>query len=174
MKIQRLCIVFFPFLLWGCAVSSVIKYHQLLHETIVEENWRSDYEVYLNCPDEVKSFSVSPLVPLPPIIPAGFMNEDRSLVIMHTPHGVHATAKIMDKNNEEINISIDVEKWTGSKYGKSDKIVWTFGVNSRCEDLDGNILWLEVMDSTDEKSTIKYDLKYVPGDLDIGAGYISA
>ncbi|WOT03767.1 hypothetical protein [Shewanella youngdeokensis] len=174
MNIKRLCSVIFLFLLCGCAFSGAVKSHYLLHETIVEENWSSDYEVYLNCPDELKSISFSPLVPLPPIIPVGFMSEERSLVIVHTPHSVYATAKILDKNNKEVDISIDIEKWTGSKYGKSDKIIWTFSVNSSCKDLGGNILCLEVVDSTDEKSTVKYDLKYVPGALSTGAGYISA
>jgi hypothetical protein len=174
MKIGRVGIMFCFLLMLGCAVTGVTKQNQLLAKPIEEVNWSKNYTVEVNCPAEIKSISISPFLPLPPIIPMGLLNEDRIIVNVQTPHEVHATAKVLDAEGVEASLPIDIEIWTGNKYGRSEKITWTFRVGMSCEDIEGHVLLIEIEGSEGGKATAKFSLEYVPGDLKLESGYISA
>ena len=174
MKISRLLVVLSFIALSGCAVSAASKYNRLSISIVTKENWKTDYKVHVNCPEEVKSIAVSPVIPLPPIIPVGFLNEDRSTFIVQTPHGVDVTAKFVDKEGAEVQLPINAEKWSGNEYAVAPYVTWSFEVGSTCRALDDHMFYVKIVDSVGQVSTAEFSLDFVEGDLRLESGYISA
>ena len=161
-------------ILSSCAVTGVTRSERI---DLVPANDRSKVvpaELGINCPGIVDSVMISPVIPLPPIIPIGFLSEDVVIVVMKTPHESSAVAKIFDIEREEIDIPITTSIWVGNKYGKSKDKSWAFKVESTCKDLDNLILQIEIVTDSNQTSLYEYKMKYKVGDFNLESGYISA
>ena len=175
MKIKILTILPICLVCFACAVTAVGKHNRLLANITASENWNENFHAEMKCPDEMVSMAISPIIPLPPIIPMGFLNEDISKILVRSPHGYRVTAKILNSDGQEGGFSItEVMMWTGNEYGLAEYVSWAFDVNSICEKLDGHVLQIEVEGPEGKKSTARYKLEYLPGDTTMEAGYLGA
>lgn len=175
MKIKLLAILPICLICCACAITTVGKYNHLLAKITASENWNDNFHAEMKCPEEMVSMAISPLIPLPPIIPMGFFNEDISKILVRSPHGYKVTPKILNSDGQEVAFSItEVMRWTGNEYGLAEYVSWAFDVNSICEKLESHMLQIEAESPDGKKSTARYMLKYLPGDTTMEVGYLGA
>ncbi len=164
-----LCLAVF---LSACAATVVSRNVHLKPVLVESESWGDNYAVDINCPDELQSFAISPVIPLPPVIPGGFIDDDRSIVLVQTPHDSWVTMRILDSAGRDQNLSRQGYEYTGDGEAKTQNATWTFNILRSCENLDGLSLIFDVRRTKGPRASATYKLQYSEEDATFAAGYI--
>ncbi|KZY72264.1 hypothetical protein A3738_03095 [Oleiphilus sp. HI0066] len=171
-KLMFLSIALF---LHGCAMTGLTRSESvttsLTQNTSILESMNLSVEVGCNGNSaKTYSFMVSPLIPLPPIIPS-FLSGPTNLFVTFPPNIEQARAYLSNSNGEsqQIDFIERRKEWNG------DGSVLFYRVKESCGSLDGSILRVEFIDSeTGEEHDHHLRLKYDASDLKFEWGYLSA
>jgi hypothetical protein len=158
----------------GCAVTSITRFESITLVNIGDQGEEAPAELGVNCPGKLDSIMMSPIVPLPPIIPVGFDNEESATVVMKTPHEHSVTARVLDAQNRDVEVSIATSIWTGNEYARAPDKSWAFRIGSSCSQLDRLILQLEVVTGAGKITTYRYRMEYTIGAFELNSGYLGS
>ena len=160
------------FFISGCAVSGVTQ-KQLISADKLLENIKIKAELPINgvsfqCSENLISMMISPLIPLPPLIPMFWVSEDKVRI--------HVNPQNIDSYLVEIRIEDDTSKVLGTYIVPSeDDVSLNLGFALECSRLHNSKVILtekdKVMGIT--KST-SYLLKYEKSKMKFEWGYFSA
>jgi hypothetical protein len=160
------------FFISGCAVSGVtqkqlISADKLLENTIVKVDLPIN-GVNFQCSENLISMMISPLIPLPPLIPMFWISEDQVRIYVNPEN--------IDSYLVEIKIEDDKSKVLGTyKIPSKDNVSLNLGFAPECSQLHNSKITLTEKDKTTgmTKST-SYLLKYEKSKMEFGWAYISA
>lgn len=160
------------FFISGCAVSGVtqkqfVSADKLLESTKVKVDFPI-HGVSFQCSENLISLMISPLIPLPPLIPMFWVSEDQVRI--------HVNPENIDSYLVEIKIESDKSKVLGTYIIPSeDNVSLNLGFAPECSQLHNSKITLTEKDKTTgiTKSSF-YRLKYEKSKIKFGWAYISA
>ncbi|PHS19828.1 MAG: hypothetical protein COA86_03455 [Kangiella sp.] len=162
------CVFLFSLYLSGCAISIAGKdeFIELNYEQKVSTD--SDITIRMSCPGKMYSMMVSVIVPLPPIIPAFWVNEETSSLYLTAPKKGSPSISFLDGSNNPVKV-ITTSVREGENFNDASKKDYYIIINKDCADLDGYKLIIVI----DEVEVI-YLLKYIEGKIKFAWTYLSA
>ena len=162
--IKYILILIFILMISGCAVSGLSQEQELTIYNEVEFSGKS--EMSISCSDLGVSMMLSPVIPLPPIIPVFFFNFDQY---------IHIEVRTIDMEVDKLLIEILLETGKVIKFNRNNKDdnVFKFGFDDECSELDESIIILTKEFSGDVEIA-KYKLKYKKGEYTLDWVYLGS
>jgi hypothetical protein len=158
----------FAFLLSGCAFSGLSRDHGVQLEPVLDEAARNkDIRVSINCGEKIYSSMLSPLVPLPPIVPTP----------IRPPAIVIVDMRRLEAGFSELTISGGVggknESYPPSTFEFHKSGTGALRLPYSCQKLEGARLSLRYPDLKNSADRIEtFLLRYTEGDLELHWGYL--
>jgi len=169
----RLSILITMAFLCGCAVTFLQEKNPKLEITAIDQGAGGNPSISgleLRCPNGDVAFMMSPIIPLPPIIPNVWPDKSESVLRIpdSSSHGELTNIRIFSAKPD------DVVVWD-SLVTTTDREKGVLRIPHSCSFLDGHRLELIFSDSiTGQETVVVLRLKYIKGELELEWGYLSA
>jgi hypothetical protein len=163
---KYIAILIYILIISGCAVSGLSQEQEIMiyNEAELTSSTYGKSEVSILCSDLGMSMMLSPIIPLPPVIPVFFFNFDQY---------IHIEVSGIDVDTLLIEILLQSGKVI--KFKRNNKIdnVFKFGFDDECSELDESTVILTKEFSGDVEIA-KYKLKYKEGGYTLDWVYLGS
>jgi hypothetical protein len=151
--------------LTSCAYTSVSQRHAITLYNNQNEHMLGESKLSIICSPIERSWMISPIIPLPPIIPASSNDPNARL---------YSDFKTKAINAYKYVISDDSGSVLDQGYLTINKIIpFGFRLNVTCKDLDGKLITLTSKTSDKSADTVtQFKLKYSKGKLSFSLKYM--
>ena len=165
---MRLVILLLVLSLSGCAVSGLGQEQLIKSESVVEKHDLISAGISFQCEEIAVSMMLSPLIPLPPIIPTAWLSEDKVRIQINPPNkmGYLIGLTVKSKNGELLaDYEIPAE----------DKVSLNLAFNKPCKELDkSKVTFTEQSKIDGSIKSYEFTLIYEKSKLKFYWGYLSA
>ncbi|MCR8921360.1 hypothetical protein NO559_01165 [Dasania sp. GY-MA-18] len=152
----------------GCAISMAGKDEFIELESQANELSHQALSASMSCPGKMYSMMAFILVPLPPIIPTYWGNEELSYLYITAPKDHEPNISITNSSGVSI-LAITSILNKSENHKNNTNIDYYFHINKDCSELDGHIINIAIGNQT---ST--YYIKYSDGKVKFEWAYLSA
>ena len=152
----------------ACAISMVGKDEFITLDQSPQDSVETDLTVSMSCPGKLYSVMAFILVPLPPIIPTFWGNEEVSRLYVTAPNIGSPEVEVTSPSGESVAVIVTTKN-ESQNYDNSSNNDYYFHLNKDCSDLNDHLINVTVGNS--KKS---FYIRYTEGEVKFEWAYLSA